>query len=109
GVWTVASQTRFGQVSLVRLIAAALLAASLPALNRTAVRSPWRAGAVVLAIIVLIGPAWTGHAGATPGVAGEFPLPADALHWPAPGSAVWRRLPCCSPPRGGGKSRAGPL
>jgi len=86
GVWTVASQTRFGQVSLVRLIAAALLAASLPALNRTAVRSPWRAGAVVLAIIVLIGPAWTGHAGATPGVAGEFPLAADALHLLAAGA-----------------------
>jgi putative copper resistance protein D len=35
---------------------------------------------------VLIGPAWTGHAGATPGVAGEFPLAADALHLLAAGA-----------------------
>ena len=104
GVWTVASQTRFGQVSLVRLAAAALLAASLPMLKRTADRGPWRASAVVLAIAVLIGPAWTGHAGAKPGVAGEFPLAADALHLLAAGAwlgglpplamllaAAWRR------------------
>jgi putative copper resistance protein D len=86
GVWTVAGETRFGQVSLARLIAAALLAASLPMLKRTAGRSLWGAGAVVLATAVLIGPAWTGHAGATPGVAGEFPLAADALHLLAAGA-----------------------
>jgi putative copper resistance protein D len=104
GVWTVATRTRFGQVSLARLAAAALLAASLPVLISTAARGPWSAGAVVLAIIVLIGPAWTGHAGATPGVAGEFPLAADALHLLAAGAwlgglpplamllaAAWRR------------------
>jgi putative copper resistance protein D len=85
-VWTVASETRLGQVSLVRLAAAALLAASLPMLARTADRGPWRAAAIVLAIAVLIGPAWTGHAGATPGVAGEFPLAADALHLLAAGA-----------------------
>jgi putative copper resistance protein D len=73
-------------VSLVRLAAAALLAASLPMLSRTAGRGPWRASAVVFAIAVLIGPAWTGHAGATPGVAGEFPLAADALHLLAAGA-----------------------
>jgi copper resistance protein D len=86
GLWTVVSETRFGQVSLVRLAAAALLAASMPMLSRTADRGPWRAGAVVLAIAVLIGPAWTGHAGATPGIAGEFPLAADALHLLAAGA-----------------------
>jgi putative copper resistance protein D len=86
GVWTVASETRFGQVSLLRLAAAALLAASLPKLPRTADRGLRRAGAVVLAIAVLIGPAWTGHAGATPGVTGEFPLAADALHLLAAGA-----------------------
>jgi putative copper resistance protein D len=86
GVWTVASETRFGQVSLARLAAAALLAASLPMLKRAANRGPWRAGAVVLATAVLIGPAWTGHAGATPGIAGEFPLAADALHLLAAGA-----------------------
>jgi putative copper resistance protein D len=88
GVWTVATATRFGQVSLARLAAAALLAASLPALSRTAARGPLKAGAVVLAIVVLIGPAWTGHAGATPGIAGEFPLAADALHLLAAGAWV---------------------
>jgi copper resistance protein D len=86
GVWTVASQTRFGQVSLARLGAAALLAALLPILRRRADRGIWSAGAVVLAIAVLIGPAWTGHAGATPGTAGEFPLAADALHLLAAGA-----------------------
>ena len=69
GVWTVASETRFGQVSLVRLAAAALLAASLPMLSRTAGHGPWRASAVVFAIAVLIGPAWTGHAGGLPPLA----------------------------------------
>ena len=86
GVWTVAGETRFGQVSLARLAAAALLAASLPMLQRTTDRGLWGAGAVVLVIAVLIGPAWTGHAGATPGVAGEFPLAADALHLLAAGA-----------------------
>jgi putative copper resistance protein D len=82
GISTVATATRFGQISLARLVAAVLLAASLPA----AVRGPWRAAAVALAILVLIGPAWTGHAGATPGVAGQLPLTADALHLLAAGA-----------------------
>jgi copper resistance protein D len=86
GVWTVASETRFGQVLLTRLAAALLLAASLPMRRRSADRRLWSAGAVVLAIAVLIGPAWTGHAGATPGIAGEFPLAADALHLLAAGA-----------------------
>jgi copper resistance protein D len=86
GVWTVASETRFGQISLMRVAAAALLAASLLMLKRAANPRPWCAGAVVLAIAVLIGPAWTGHAGATPGAAGEFPLAADALHLLAAGA-----------------------
>jgi putative copper resistance protein D len=86
GLWTVARETRFGQVSLARLGAAALLAALLPILRRSADRGLWSAGAVVLAIAVLIGPAWTGHAGATPGTAGEFPLAADVLHLLAAGA-----------------------
>jgi copper resistance protein D len=86
GVWTVATETRFGQVSLARLAAAALLAASLPMLRRTPDRGLWSASAIVLAVGVLIGPAWTGHAGATPRVAGEFPLAADALHLLAAGA-----------------------
>src|SRR5262249_28991724 len=87
GVVTGASETRFGQVLLVRLAAAVLLAALLPVLRRSADRGLRGASAVVLAIAVLIGPAWTGHAGATPGLAGEFPLAADALHLLAAG--VW--------------------
>ncbi|MGO8923320.1 MAG: copper homeostasis membrane protein CopD [Xanthobacteraceae bacterium] len=86
GMWTVASETRFGQVSLARLAVAVLLAALLPMLRRSADRGLWSASAVVLAIAVLIGPAWSGHAGATPGVAGEFPLAADALHLLAAGA-----------------------
>jgi copper resistance protein D len=86
GMWTVASETRFGQMLLVRLAAAGLLAASLPMRRRGADRRLWSAGAIVLAIVVLIGPAWTGHAGATPGIAGEFPLTADALHLLAAGA-----------------------
>jgi putative copper resistance protein D len=87
GIWTVAAETRFGQVSLVRLAAAVLLAASLPMLRRTD-HLVWSAGAVVLAVAVLIGPAWVGHAGATPGAVGEFPLAADALHLLAAGAWV---------------------
>ncbi len=86
GVWRVASETRFGQTSLIRLAAAVLLAASLPMQRHNADRPLWRASAIVLAIAVVIGPAWTGHAGATPGIAGEFPLAADALHLLAAGA-----------------------
>src|SRR5262249_42441596 len=72
------------QASLARLAAAVLLAALLPMLKCRADRGLWSVGAVVLAIAVVIGPAWTGHAGATPGVA--FPLAADALHLLAAGA-----------------------
>ena len=87
GLWTVATETRFGQVLLGRLAAAVLLAASVAALSRAGGRGFSGALAVVLAIAVLIAPAWTGHAGATPGAAGQFPLAADALHLAAAG--VW--------------------
>jgi copper resistance protein D len=93
GIGTVATETRFGEMSLARLAAAALLAAALPVITRKPVRSPSRAGALVLALIILIGPAWTGHAGATPGVAGEFPLAADALHLLAAGAWLGGLVP----------------
>jgi len=93
GIWTVATQTRFGEVSLIRLMAAALLAAALPGMTGRSARSSWRAGALVLAVVILIGPAWTGHAGATPGVAGEFPLAADALHLLAAGAWLGGLVP----------------
>jgi copper resistance protein D len=97
GIWTVAAETRFGQVSLARLAAAALLAAALPVISRSPARDPargpWRAGAVAVAVGILIGPAWSGHAGATPGVAGEFPLAADALHLLAAGAWLGGLVP----------------
>ncbi len=104
GVWTVASETRFGQIALARLAAAVLLAALLPLRRRGAGRGLRSAGAIVLASAILIAPAWTGHSGATPGAAGAFPLAADALHLLAAGAwlgglpplvmllaAAWRR------------------
>ncbi|MGN6747584.1 MAG: copper homeostasis membrane protein CopD [Xanthobacteraceae bacterium] len=93
GIWTVATQTRFGEVSLARLAAAALLVAALPMILRGDGPGRWRAGALVLALIILTGPAWIGHAGATPGVAGEFPLAADALHLLAAGAWLGGLVP----------------
>ena len=87
GVWTVAMQTRFGQVSMARLALAVLLAGWLAMLAGTIARDHWGAFPVILAIGFLIGPAWTGHAGAMPGGAGQIPLAADALHLLAAG--VW--------------------
>ncbi len=86
GLWTVATETRFGQVSLARLTLAIVLAAmsvGWPALT------PRAAGFVqaALATALLVAPAWTGHAGATPGLAGAWPLAADALHLLAAG--IW--------------------
>jgi putative copper resistance protein D len=93
GIWTVATQTRFGEVALARLAAAALLAAAVPMITRSDGPGWWRAGTLVLALIILIGPAWTGHAGATPGVAGEIPLAADALHLLAAGAWLGGLVP----------------
>ena len=91
GVWTVVTQTRFGQVWSLRFTLGALLAALL------ALKDPARgrlgAIAVVLAIGILIGPAWTGHAGATPGALGQFALASDALHLLAAGVWVGGLLP----------------
>src|SRR5262249_46888498 len=86
GVWTVIGQTRFGQVWAVRMLLALLLATALPS-PATPVTG-WRWGAVpaLLAAGFLICPAWIGHAGATPGDAGQFPLAADALHLLAAGA-----------------------
>jgi putative copper resistance protein D len=86
-VWTVAMQTRFGQVSMARLALAVLLAGWLAMLAGTIARDRWGAFPVILAIGFLIGPAWTGHAGAMPGGAGQISLAADALHLLAAG--VW--------------------
>ena len=92
GVWTVATETRFGQVWSVRFVFGVLLAALMA--NPTAVAAR-RLGivAIGLAIGVLIGPAWTGHAGATPGFAGQFALASDACHLLAAGAWVGGLVP----------------
>jgi putative copper resistance protein D len=85
GVWTVATETRFGQVSIARLALAVLLCAA-AAMPMPVARRRWAAVSVILAVGFLIGPAWIGHAGATPGSAGQIPLAADALHLLAAGA-----------------------
>jgi putative copper resistance protein D len=86
GLWTVVSQTRFGYVWSVRLVLAALLAAYPMAPMTPTTRSQWGLFAAILATGFLIAPAWIGHAGATPGEAGQIPLAADALHLLAAGA-----------------------
>jgi len=88
GVWTVATETRFGQVWSVRFVLGVLLAALIAAPTASILRNRLSFVAVVLAAGVLIGPAWTGHAGATPGAAGQFALASDALHLLAAGAWV---------------------
>jgi copper resistance protein D len=91
GVWTVAAETRFGQVSCLRGVAAILLAGLVGLSRRKHSLPGWLS--VTLAILLLIGPAWIGHAGATPGWAGDFPLAADALHLLGAGAWLGGLLP----------------
>jgi copper resistance protein D len=92
GVWTVVTQTRFGQVWSLRFVLGVLLAA-LIALKNPTQRGQLGGIAILLAICVLIGPAWTGHAGATPGAVGQFILASDAFHLLAAGAWVGGLLP----------------
>jgi putative copper resistance protein D len=86
GIWTVATETRFGQVWAARFAAAVLLAGSMRMWRITAERGPWGVLSAIFAVGFLIGPAWTGHAGATPSGTGQFPLAADAVHLLAAGA-----------------------
>ena len=86
GIWTVATETRFGQVWTARFAAAVLLAGSISMWRVTAERGPWGVFSAIFAVGFLIGPAWIGHAGATPGGAGQFSLAADAVHLLAAGT-----------------------
>ena len=86
GIWTVIGQTRFGQVWSIRMVLAVLLAIALPSATTAVTGSRWGVLAAILAAGFLVGPAWIGHAGATPGDAGQFPLAADALHLLAAGA-----------------------
>ena len=87
GIWTVATETRFGQVWAARFAAAALLAGSITA-ERGPERGSWGVLSVLFAVGFLIGPAWIGHAGATPGGAGQFSLAAYAVHLLAAGACL---------------------
>jgi putative copper resistance protein D len=86
GVWTVLTGTRFGQVCAARLVLAMLLALSWAKTGTAQTRARWGVARAVMAAGLLIGPAWTGHAGAEPGWTGQFPLSADALHLLAAGA-----------------------
>ena len=79
GAWQVLTDTRFGQVWCTRLALALLLALVLP----------WRATrwlqiTIVAAFLGLL--ALVGHAGATPGPAGDLHLVSDVLHLLAAGA-----------------------
>jgi putative copper resistance protein D len=99
GLWEVLAGTRFGVLSIVRLILALALAAAVvsPALRWLQLA----AAAALLGSLALIG-----HAGATPGAAGDLQLAADMVHLLAagawlgslPGLALLLALP--RPPKG---------
>ena len=79
GVWSVLTDTRFGLVSTVRLALAVLLAALIA---RPATRLLQIAAAAGLIGLV----AFVGHAGATPGTAGDIHLASDIVHLLAAGA-----------------------
>jgi putative copper resistance protein D len=81
GIWPVLTDTRFGLVSTIRLSLALLLAGLMfsPSLRLLQMA----AGLTMLSIIALIG-----HAGATPGTAGDIHLVSDMVHLLAAGAWV---------------------
>jgi copper resistance protein D len=82
GVWSVLTNTRFGVVWTTRVALALLLCVLMlrPA-TRIAGIVQLSAGACLLALL-----AFVGHAGATPGPAGEFHLASDIVHLLAAGA-----------------------
>ena len=79
GAWPVLFDTRFGQVWCVRLLLALLLGLLM---LRPATRSFQLAAAAALIAL----PALIGHAGATPGIAGDTHLVSDMVHLLAAGA-----------------------
>jgi putative copper resistance protein D len=79
GVWTVLTDTRFGLVSTVRLAVGVLLAVIMPFPATRLLQLAAAAG-----LIGLI--AFVGHAGATPGTAGDIHLASDIVHLLAAGA-----------------------
>jgi putative copper resistance protein D len=80
---TVMNETQFGFVSEIRLAMAAILGGCL-AYHRFA---PARGLALVSSLGLIAALAWTGHAGSTPGAAGNLHLTADIFHLFA--AAAW--------------------
>jgi len=76
GLGTVIGETQFGQASAARLLCSMVLAVCL-VLDRLALL---RWAALVAALGLVAGLAWTGHAGSTPDPLGEVHLVADILH-----------------------------
>ncbi len=91
-VATVLTRTRFGQVWLVRLVLAVLLAICLLAGSRRRDRA-WLWAGLVLGTGLLATLAWAGHGGATPGRPGELHLIADLIHLLAAGAWLGSLLP----------------
>ncbi len=79
GVWTVLTDTRFGLVSTVRLAFALLLAVLIPWPATRLAQIVAGTGFIVLIALV-------GHAGATPGTAGDIHLASDMAHLLAAGA-----------------------
>lgn len=92
---TILSETDFGQAWTIRLVLAALVAASLPWLaTSNPVLSRQRAMVAILFAAALVGTlAWAGHAGAGTGVRGGVHLAADILHLVAAAAWVGALLP----------------
>src|SRR5262249_56002702 len=88
--WTVLTQTQFGHTMTVRFGVALALAVAMAALAATdgAIRAWWRWLPPLLAAVLLVALAWTGHSGARPGAAGDFQLVCDILHLLAAGAWV---------------------
>jgi copper resistance protein D len=79
GAWPLLSDTRFGLVWCIRLALALLLAVLLPWPT-----TRWLQITIAVAFLVLL--ALVGHAGATPGMAGDLHLASDMLHLLAAGA-----------------------
>jgi putative copper resistance protein D len=94
-VWTLLTETRFGHDWIVRLALALLLAGllfgqSLAGQSRV-ISQGW--AAPLLAACLLGSLAWSGHAGASPGITGTIHLASDVLHLVAVGAWIGALLP----------------
>ena len=88
-LWTVLSQTVFGNDWIVRLVLACSLAATfIPLLSARGAASPWLKSAAVMFAAALVGSlAWAGHAIGAEGAEGIVHPAADVLHLVA--AATW--------------------